>query len=409
MDTQPAPQTPQSGPHGQPQGGPQGAPQPEPQSGPPPDHPRTDGRVTVALVFGGRSAEHAISCATAASVLKAIDRERYEVVPIGITREGRWVQVADDPAPLEITQGRLPEVPDAPGTVILPLGAGSNTVTVSEPGQVPRVLSEVDVVFPLLHGPFGEDGTIQGLLELADIRYVGCGVLASAAMLDKVFMKSVFASAGLPVGPYTVITDLQWQRDRSAALDAVHALQFPVFVKPARAGSSVGITRVEDPAGLEAAVEEARLHDPKVVVEAGIVGRELEVGVLGGHGNDAPRVSEVGEIVVQGGHAFYDFAAKYLDEGNVVISSPADISDQVREEVQRIGAAAFEAAGCEGLSRVDCFLTESGDVLLNEINTMPGFTPFSMYPQVWAASGVSYPELIDELITLALERRTGLR
>ncbi|WP_256838629.1 D-alanine--D-alanine ligase family protein [Ornithinimicrobium faecis] len=382
MDTQPTPQTPSQA---------------------------DTGRITVALVFGGRSAEHAISCATAASVLKAIDRDRYDVVPIGITREGRWVQVADDPTPLEISAGRLPEVPDSASTVVLPLGAGSNTVTVSEPGQVPRLLSEVDVVFPLLHGPFGEDGTIQGLFELADIHYVGCGVLASAAMMDKAFMKAVFANAGLPVGPYVVITDLQWRRDKAAALDAVHALHFPVFVKPARAGSSVGITRVEDPAQLEAAVEAARVHDPKVVVEAGVVGRELEVGVLGGHGSDAPRVSEVGEIVVQGEHAFYDFEAKYLDEANVVISSPAEVSDPVREEIQRIAAVAFEAAGCEGISRVDCFLTESGEVLINEINTMPGFTPFSMYPQVWAASGVSYPELIDELITLALERRTGLR
>lgn len=367
------------------------------------------GRVTVALVFGGRSSEHAVSCATAASVLRAIDRERYEVIPIGITREGRWVQVADDPTALDIAPGRLPEVPDSEGTVVLPLGTGSNAVTVSEPGQVPRLLSEVDVVFPLLHGPFGEDGTIQGLLELADIRYVGCGVLASAAMMDKAFMKAVFTTAGLPVGPYTVITDLEWQRDRAAALDAAHALQFPVFVKPARAGSSVGITRVADPAGLEAAVEVARQHDPKVVIEAGISGRELEVGVLGGHGSDPPRVSEVGEIVVGGEHAFYDFEAKYLDEASVVISSPAEVSTEVRDEIRRIGAVAFEAAGCEGLSRVDCFLTDSGEVLINEINTMPGFTPFSMYPQVWAASGVSYPRLIDELITLALQRRTGLR
>lgn len=366
-------------------------------------------RTRVALVFGGRSSEHAISCATAASVLRAIDRERYDVVPIGITKGGRWVQVADDPAQLEITAGRLPEVPDSDSTVVLPLGNSSNTVTVSEPGQVPRALGEVDVVFPLLHGPFGEDGTIQGLLELADIRYVGCGVLASAAMMDKHIMKVLFADAALPVGPYTVITDLQWRRDRAAALDAANALTFPVFVKPARAGSSVGISKVADPADLEAAIEAAREHDPKVIVEAGIVGRELEVGVLGGHGAEPPRVSEVGEIVVGGGHAFYDFEAKYLDEAHVEISSPAEVSAEVAAQIQRIAATAFEAAGCEGLSRVDCFLTEEGDVLVNEINTMPGFTPFSMYPQVWAASGVSYPELIDELITLALERRTGLR
>ena len=372
----------------------------------PPPGPR---RTTVALVFGGRSEEHAISCATAASVLRAIDRDRYDVVPIGITRDGRWVQVADDPAPLEITEGRLPEVPDSQSTVVLPLGTGSTMVTVAEPGQVPRALTEVDVVFPLLHGPFGEDGTIQGLLELADIRYVGCGVLASAAMMDKHVMKVLFANAGLPVGPYTVITDLQWRRDRAAALDAVNALSFPVFVKPARAGSSMGISRVEDPAQVEAAIEEARRHDPKVVVEAGITGRELECGVLGGHGTDAPRVSEIGEIVVGGEHSFYDFEAKYLDEANVALSCPAEVTDEVRAEIQRIAGIAFEAAGCEGISRVDCFLTDSGEVLINEINTMPGFTPFSMYPQVWAASGISYPELIDELISLALERPTGLR
>lgn len=366
-------------------------------------------RTRVALIFGGRSEEHAISCATAASVLRAIDRDRYDVVPIGITRDGHWVQVADDPAPLEISQGRLPEVPDSGSTVVLPLGTGSNVVTVSRPGEVPRALSQVDVVFPLLHGPFGEDGTIQGLLELADIRYVGCGVLASAAMMDKHIMKVLFTNAGLAVGPYTVITDLQWQRDKAAALDAANALSFPVFVKPARAGSSVGITKVDDPAELESAIEEARRHDPKVVVEAGVVGRELECGVLGGHGSDAPRVSEIGEIVVSGAHAFYDFEAKYLDEASVALSCPADVTDAVRDEIQRIAAVAFEAAGCEGISRVDCFLTERGEVLINEINTMPGFTPFSMYPQVWAASGITYPELIDELISLALERRTGLR
>ena len=377
----------------------------EPQPPPPP----RSARITVALVFGGRSQEHAISCATAASVLRAIDREKYDVVPIGITREGTWVQVADDPAALDISPDRLPEVPHSSSTVVLPLGAAHTTVTVSEPGEVPRVLSDVDVVFPLLHGPFGEDGTIQGLLELADVRYVGCGVLASAAMMDKHVMKVLFASAGLPVGPYAVITDQQWQQDRAAALDAVHGLRFPVFVKPARAGSSVGISRVEDPADLEAAVEAARRHDPKVVVEAGIDGRELECGVLGGRDGAPPRVSEIGEIVVSGAHTFYDFEAKYLDADAVQISAPADIPDSVREEIQRMSRIAFDVAGCEGLSRVDCFYTSSGELLLNEINTMPGFTPFSMYPQVWAASGVPYPELVDELITLAMERRTGLR
>jgi D-alanine-D-alanine ligase len=366
-------------------------------------------RPRVAVVFGGRSPEHAISCATAASVLRAIDRERYDVVPVGITREGYWVQVADDPAALEIAGGRLPEVTDTGDQVLVPLGAHDRTLTVARPGEVPTALGEVDVVLPLLHGPFGEDGTIQGLLELADIRYVGCGVLASAAMMDKQMMKIVFASAGLPVGPYAVITDRQWRTDPAAALDAAQGLAFPVFVKPARAGSSVGITKVTDPADLKAAVEGAREHDPRVLVEAGVAGRELEVGVLQGRGSDGPRTSEVGEILVSGDHDFYDFEAKYLDEDNVRLACPAEVPDVVRDEVRRIALAAFEAAGCEGLARVDCFYTDAGDVLINEINTMPGFTPYSMYPQVWAASGLGYAELVDELLQLALARPLGLR
>ena len=366
-------------------------------------------RPRVAVVFGGRSEEHAISCATAASVLRAIDRERYDVVPIGITRDGHWVQVADDPAALEIRDGRLPSVPETGDQVIVPLGGLDQVLRVQRPGEVPRALGEVDVVFPVLHGPFGEDGTIQGLLEMADIRYVGCGVLASAAMMDKHVMKVIFAAAGLPVGPYTVITDAQWRRDPAVCLDAVASLPFPVFVKPARAGSSVGISKVSDPAGVQAAVEEARRHDPKVVVEAGILGREVECGVLQGRGSEGPRVSQIGEITVVGGHEFYDFEAKYLDADNVRLSCPADLPDQDRKEVQRIAALAFEAAGCEGLARVDCFYTDKGEVIINEINTMPGFTPWSMYPQVWGASGMSYPELVHELIELALARPLGLR
>ncbi|WP_153398671.1 D-alanine--D-alanine ligase family protein [Ornithinicoccus halotolerans] len=370
--------------------------------------PRGD-RVRVALVFGGRSEEHAISCATAASVLRAIDRERYEVVPVGITREGYWVQVADEPAALEISDGQLPEVPGDGAPVLLPLGSPDRTLTVARPGEVPAALGEVDVVFPLLHGPFGEDGTIQGLLELADIRYVGCGVLASAAMMDKAMMKTVFASAGLPVGPYAVISDRQWRQDPAAALDAASSLTFPVFVKPARAGSSMGVSRVERPEDLARAVQEARRHDPKVLVEQGIDGREVEVGVLEGRGSTPPRVSEVGEIAVGGGHTFYDFEAKYLDEENLRLTIPADVPTGVREEVRRLAAVAFEAAGCEGLARVDCFYTADGRVLVNEVNTMPGFTPYSMFPQVWAASGLAYPELVEELLALALERPLGLR
>jgi D-alanine-D-alanine ligase len=366
-------------------------------------------RPRVAVVFGGRSSEHAVSCATAAGVLRAIDRDRYDVLPIGITRDGQWVLAADDPARFELSAGRTPEVEPSAAHVVLPLSTRESALTVLEPGQPPRELGDVDVVLPLLHGPFGEDGTLQGFLELSDVRYVGSGVFASAAGMDKHYMKVVFAGHGIPVGPYAVITDRAWRSDRAAALEACAGLAYPVFVKPARAGSSMGITRVEDPSGLEAAVESAREHDPKVLVEAGIAGREIECAVLEGRGTDAPRTSQVGEIVVHDNHTFYDFEAKYLAGTDVDLSCPADVPPAVSAEVRRLAAAAFEALGCEGLARVDCFYADDGRLLVNEINTMPGFTPTSMYPQMWAASGLAYPDLIDELLTLALERRTGLR
>jgi D-alanine-D-alanine ligase len=365
----------------------------------------------VAIVFGGRSSEHAVSCATAAGVMRAIDREVYEVIPIGISRDGHWVLTDGNPGPLELTSAHTPEVSANGAEVVVPLATTDRALTVLEPDEIPRSLGEVDVVFPLLHGPFGEDGTIQGMLELADIRYVGSGVFASAAGMDKHYMKVVFAGAGLPVGPYAVITDAQWRRDPAAAMDAVGALSYPVFVKPARAGSSMGITKVSAPHQLEGAIEAARLHDRKVIVEQGIVGREIECAVLQGRGTDGPRVSQVGEVEVgpQGGHEFYDFAAKYLEDQGVQLTCPATVPDHVATQVQRLAAAAFEALGCEGLARVDCFYTETGEVLINEINTMPGFTPHSMYPQMWAASGLGYAELIDELVQLALDRRVGLR
>jgi D-alanine-D-alanine ligase len=367
------------------------------------------GKPRVAVVFGGRSSEHTVSCSTAAGVLRAIDRDKYDVVPIGIARDGRWVLVADDPEPLMLTQGHTPEV-DGTGTgVLVPLSTSDRALTVLEPGQPPQALGEVDVVFPLLHGPFGEDGTIQGFLDLTDIRYVGSGVLASATGMDKHYMKVIFAGSGLPVGPYVVLTDRQWMSDRTAAMETVFALHFPVFVKPARAGSSMGITKVTAPDDLEAAVELARRHDPKVIVETGVAGRELECAVLQSRGAAAPRTSQVAEIRVHGKHEFYDFEAKYLLEEDVDLECPADLPTEVSDEVRRLAAAAFDALGCEGLARVDCFWAEDGRVLVNEINTMPGFTPLSMYPRMWAATGISYPDLIDELITLALERRTGLR
>jgi D-alanine-D-alanine ligase len=371
----------------------------------------TPRKPRVAIVFGGRSSEHAVSCATAAGVMRAIDRDAYDVIPIGISREGHWVLSDGDPSRLELTATATPEVAaDSGAGVVVPLATTNRTLTTFEPQEIPRDLGEVDVVFPLLHGPFGEDGTIQGMLEMADIRYVGSGVLASAAGMDKHYMKVLFAGAGLPVGPYVVVTDAQWRRDRAAAMDAVSALKYPVFVKPARAGSSMGISKVSAPEALEGAIELAREHDLKVVVEQGISGREIECAVLQGHGTDAPRVSHVGEIAVtaEGGHEFYDFEAKYLDDG-AVLSCPADVPESVSAEVQRLAAAAFEALGCEGLARVDCFYTDSGEVVVNEINTMPGFTPHSMYPQMWEATGLSYRDLIDELIQLALERPVGLR
>jgi D-alanine-D-alanine ligase len=364
-------------------------------------------RPRVAIVFGGRSAEHGVSCATAAGVLRAIDRERYDVVPVGIARDGRWVLVDDDPEPLELAPGHLPEVDGRGAGVLVPLSTTERMLSVLEPGRPPRLLGEVDVVLPLLHGPFGEDGTLQGMLDLADIRYVGSGVLASAVMMDKHYMKVVFAGAGLPIGPYAVITDREWQRDPAAAMDAASSLGFPVFVKPARAGSSLGISKVSDPEALQAAIELAREHDPKVVVEAAIVGREIECGVLEGRDGAPPRTSEVGEIVVVKGHEFYDFEAKYLD-GTSVNIVPADIPETLSERIRTYAVQAFEAIGCEGLARVDFFDTLDG-LIINEINTMPGFTPFSMFPLLWEASGVPYAELVDRLIQLALNRDTGLR
>ncbi|MHA7132477.1 D-alanine--D-alanine ligase family protein [Oerskovia turbata] len=367
-------------------------------------------KTRVLLLFGGRSGEHVISCATAGGVMRAIDRERYEVVPVGITRSGQWVLAADDPETWEITPGHLPEVTATGGEVLLPLAVGQRELRVLEPGEFPRELGEVDVVFPLLHGPFGEDGTIQGLLELADVPYVGAGVLASAVGMDKQFMKLVLVGQGLPVTPYVVIAPGQWDRDPAGCAEAVADLGLPVFVKPARAGSSLGISKVDDLADLPAAVAEARRHDPKVLVEAGVVGREIECAVLGGRPGERPRASLPGEIVVTDAqHDFYDFEAKYLDEAGVELSCPADLPPRLVEEVREIAVRTFEAVGAEGLSRVDVFVTPDEQVVVNEINTMPGFTPFSMYPRMWEKSGITYPELIDELIQLALARPTGLR
>ncbi|KRV50975.1 D-alanine--D-alanine ligase [Wenjunlia vitaminophila] len=366
----------------------------------------------VAVIFGGRSSEHGVSVVTAASVLRAIDRSVYDVLPIGITTEGRWALTADAPERMAIVERSMPrveQVADHEGAIALPVDPGIREVLYSEPGTVPKVLGEVDVVLPLLHGPYGEDGTLQGMLELSDVPYVGSGVLASAVGMDKEYMKRVFASFGLPIGPYLVIRPREWERDPSAALARVVDFTadngWPVFVKPARAGSSMGISRVEDVAGLEPAIEEARRHDPKVLVEAHLNGREIECGVL--EFEDGPRASVPAEIPPVSEHDFYDFEAKYIDSAECLV--PAPLTGEQTARVQELAVAAFDAMSCEGLVRADFFLLENGEFVLNEINTMPGFTPISMYPRMWQASGVSYPELVDRLIQAALRRRTGLR
>jgi D-alanine-D-alanine ligase len=305
----------------------------------------------------------------------------------------------------------LPEVGDADGPqVLVPLETGDRALTVLEPGQVPRALGDVDVVFPLLHGPFGEDGTLQGLLELADVRYVGSGVLASAAGMDKHVMKLLLAAQGIPVADHVLVTARHWERDPEGVRADVEELGYPVFVKPARAGSSLGITRVKGPADLDAAIEAARRHDPRVVVEAEVEGREIECAVLESIDGGAPATSLPGEIQVGAAHEFYDFEAKYLDgdEGARLVC-PADLPETVVRRVRDLAARTFEALGCEGLARVDFFVRPDGEVLVNEINTMPGFTPSSMYPLMWAATGLPYPSLVHRLVQLALRRPTGLR
>ena len=372
--------------------------------------PSTAPKPRVAVLFGGRSSEHAVSCVTAAGVLGAINKDKYEVIPIGIAKSGQWVLASGDTAQWSLSASALPEVPPSSETVTLAEIGGEHQLIVAAPNEVPQELGTVDVVFPLLHGPFGEDGTIQGLLELSDTRYVGAGVLASAVGMDKHFMKVVFEAAGLHVGPYIAVTDRQWLTDAEAVRKQVDRLGFPVFVKPARAGSSMGISKVDSLEGLDAAVEEARRHDLKLVIETGIVGREIECAVLEGRGTAAPRTSMPGEIsVAGGGHEFYDFNAKYVEDDAAALSCPADIPEEAIARVRELAAAAFDAVGAEGLSRVDFFYTPEGELIINEINTMPGFTPKSMYPQMWAASGLDYADLIDELIYLALNRKTGLR
>lgn len=374
----------------------------------PADQTATGGaRIRVAVVFGGRSSEHAISCISAGSVIKALDPARYEVIPIGITTDGRWVLESAEPERLALgPAGELPEVTGSQEVTLSP----SAQVLVSEPGAVPRLLGDVDVVFPVMHGPWGQDGTLQGLLELSGVRYVGAGVLSSAVGTDKMFMKLLFAAQGLPVLPWVLVRPGTWTSDRAAISEAVASLGYPVFVKPARAGSSFGISRVDRVEDLGAAIEEAQRFDPKVLVEAAATGaREVEIGVIGSLDGSPPRTSAIAEITVDQAHAFYDFEAKYLPEQNTALEVPADLDEEVAAKVRRFAVDAFAALDVEGLARVDFFVFEDGRVVLNEVETMPGFTSTSMFPRMWAESGLAYPELLDHLIELALARGTGLR
>jgi len=368
-------------------------------------------KIRVAVVFGGRSSEHAVSCASAGLILGAIDPERYEVVPIGIARDGRWVLTSADPARLALTSGTLPSVEAVatPGVSVTPAaGPGGGGLVFSGPTAVPPELGEVDVVLPLLHGLFGEDGTIQGLLEMAGIRYAGAGVLASAAGMDKEYMKLLFAARGLPVGRYVVVREREWgpsapDAERKRVLDEIAELGWPVFVKPARGGSSIGTTRVAGPDSLVAAIEEARRYDRKVLVEAAVDGVELECAVLEGPDGGAPEASLPGMIVVDPNSTWYDFEAKYLAaESRMEIPAPIPAAAAMR--VRALACSAFDAIGCEGLARVDFFYTPGGEVIVNEINTMPGMTPTSGFPMMWAASGLPLPRLIDRIITTALAK-----
>jgi D-alanine-D-alanine ligase len=347
----------------------------------------------VLLVFGGRSAEHEVSVVSARSVLEALDPERYEVVAVGIDKEGGWHLLPGPPA--------LPEGGALPAVAA---GAGSDVSLDRVPGSRELVSSSgdrepIDVVFPLVHGPFGEDGTLQGLFEMAGIPYVGAGVLASAVGMDKAVQKVLFSAAGLPVVPHQVVTEREWREDPEAVTARAEALGIPMFVKPAALGSSVGITKVKTPGDLEPAMREAFRHGRKALIEQGAEGfREVECAVLG---NDDPVASVPGEIIPTA--EFYDYRAKYLDESTRLVV-PAEIPREVAEEAQRMAVAAFRAIDAAGMARVDFFYREPDELIVNEINTIPGFTTVSMYPRLWEASGLSYPELVDRLIDLAVER-----
>ena len=375
-------------------------------------------KLRVAVIFGGRSGEHEVSLMSAKSVIEALDKDKYEVVPIGITREGKWLLTGDPMRALaegiEAAGGTVLAIPGDPAEKsLVPLlhpggksvskrtaATGTLAVVAAAPGA--GGAADIDVVFPVLHGPYGEDGTIQGLLEMADLPYVGSGVLGSAVGMDKAMMKAAFRQAGLPVGDYAVVMRHNWERPggrERIAEELAGEFVFPFFVKPANLGSSVGISKVHGSEEIIPAIDEAARYDRKIIVEEGFDAREIECSVLG---NDEPIASVPGEILPA--HEFYDYEAKYFDDRSGLVI-PADLPPETTEEVRRLAVEAFLAVDAAGLGRVDFFVERAtGKVYVNEINTMPGFTRISMYPKLWAATGIPYSELLDRLIQLALER-----
>ena len=384
------------------------------------DNRSSDKKIRVGVVFGGRSAEHEVSLVSAKAVLNAIDPEKYDVALIGVTREGRWISLGD----AQLAAGNKPD----PLALMEPFSnpkAGDNaaqTALLPDPSASKRGLAEinnlsgaaslqfgapVDVIFPVLHGPYGEDGTMQGLLELANVPYVGCGVLASAVGMDKVAAREIFKQNGLPVLAYVSFKRKDWEKDpetKEVLLDRIEAeVGLPNFVKPVNMGSSVGISKARNRAELAAAIDTACRYDRKIMVEKALNPRELEVAVLG---NDDPVAAVVGEILISRKSDFYSYTAKYQDE-EVSFTIPADIPAELSDRLRAMAVQAFEALDCAGMTRVDFFQDrDTGEVFLNEVNTIPGFTPVSMYPMMWEKTGMSYRELVDRLIELALERHT---
>jgi len=359
-------------------------------------------KPAVAVLFGGRSSEHSISSATAGGVLRAIDRNRYRVIPVGITRDGVFVLEDDDPGKFGLDAAHLPEVVDNGTRVLWPEGGGDRLLRVRRADGSVESLGELDVVLPILHGVHGEDGTVQGFLDTLGIPYAGGGVLDSALCMDKHFMKIVLQAAGVPVSPWVTVTRARWASAPEAVRDEAAALGEPTFVKPARAGSSVGVSKVYDASELDAALALAFAEDDKVLIEAAIAGREIEVAILEGRDGARARASLPGEIVLTT-REFYDFEGKYLGGDGAEVVCPAQLTDAEIAAVQELGVRAFEAVGGRGLARVDFFLAADA-LYVNELNTMPGFTPISMFPKCWIASGMTYGELITELVDTALER-----